>query len=92
MPHTESAKKRLRQNEKRRLANKARATELKSIRKQLLRALHDGKKDEAQTFYRELTSRLDQAASLNVIHRNAAARAKARLAQRINAPAQPAKA
>jgi small subunit ribosomal protein S20 len=92
MPHTESAKKRLRQNEKRRLANKARATELKSVRKHLLRALHDGKKDEVQTLYRELTKRLDQAASLKVIHRNAAARAKARLAQRINAPAKPATA
>jgi small subunit ribosomal protein S20 len=87
MPHTESAKKRLRQNEKRRLANKARTTEIKTIRKQVLRALGDGKNDDAQTLYRELTKCLDQAAGQNVIHRNTAARTKARIAERIHAAA-----
>lgn len=81
MPHTQSAKKRLRQNEERRTRNKMRTTELKSLRKKILRAVHDGQPAEAQTLYRQLTKRLDQASSLRTIHPNAAARAKARLAR-----------
>jgi small subunit ribosomal protein S20 len=86
MPHTVSAAKRLRQNEQRRLRNKSRSTELKSISKDLLRALNDGKPEEAKNLYRELSSRLDQAASLKVIHKNHAARTKARMAKRLAAP------
>ncbi len=94
MPHTESAKKRLRQNEKRRLRNKACTTQLKTIRKQLLRALHDGKPDEAKGLYQDLTKALDRAAGAKVIHRNAADRAKSRLQIKINAATSgaPAKA
>jgi small subunit ribosomal protein S20 len=87
MPHNNSAKKRARQNETRRQRNKSRLTELKTIRKQVLRALHDGKPDEAKTLYREMSSRLDQAASLKTIHHNNAARAKARMALKIQAAA-----
>lgn len=92
MPHNNSAKKRARQNETRRQRNKSRLTELKTIRKQLLRALHDGKPDEAKSLYRELSSGLDKAASLNVIHRNGAARTKARMALKLQAGAKPAAA
>ena len=67
MPHTLSAKKCLRQNEERRLRNKDRTTEIKSIRKRLLRAVHDGHKEEAQTLYRQFSKRIDQAAVLNTI-------------------------
>lgn len=80
MPHTRSAAKRLRQSEDRRLRNKARSTELKNLKKQVLRELHDGKKDEAQMTFRRLAKRLDQAASIRVIHPNAAARSKSRMA------------
>jgi small subunit ribosomal protein S20 len=80
MPHNNSARKRLRKNETRRLRNRARTTELKSLRKKLLRAVHDGHQAEAATLYRTVTQRLDQAASLRTIHPNAAARTKSRLA------------
>lgn len=85
MPHNNSAKKRARQNETRRQRNKSRLTELKTIRKQMLRALNDGKPDEAKSLYRELSSGLDKAASLNTIHRNSAARTKARMALKLQA-------
>ena len=85
MPHTESAKKRLRQSEDRRVRNKQRTTELKSIRKKLIRALHDGQPGEAEQLYRTFTKRVDQAAAINTIHRNTAARAKSRLAIAITA-------
>lgn len=92
MPHTASAAKRLRQNVKRRTRNSDRLTELKTLRKKLLRALNDGKKDEAQTLYRTLTRRVDQASAKRTVHPNAAARIKARLALRLAAPAPAAKA
>ena len=85
MPHTASAKKRLRQSEERRIRNKDRATELKTISKQFLRALNDGKPDDAKTLYKELSKRLDQAAAVDVIHKNHAARTKARMAKRLTA-------
>lgn len=93
MPHNLSAKKRLRQNEVRRLRNKARASELKTIRKKLLRAIHDGQKPEAEALYKDLSKRLDQAASVRTIHKNAAARTKSRIALKIQAlAAKPATA
>jgi small subunit ribosomal protein S20 len=93
MPHNLSAKKRLRQNEVRRLRNKARASELKTIRKKLLRAIHDGQKQEAEVLYKDLSQRLDQAASVRTIHKNAAARTKSRIALKIQAlAAKPATA
>jgi small subunit ribosomal protein S20 len=85
MPHNLSAKKRLRQNEVRRLRNKARASELKTLRKKLLRAIHDGQKPEAEAVYKLLSKRLDQAASTRTIHKNSAARSKARIALKIQA-------
>lgn len=85
MPHNNSAKKRMRQNEARRLRNKSRLTELKTIRKQLLRAVHDGQKPQAEELYRTLTKRLDQAASIRTIPKNSASRAKSRLAIKIQA-------
>ena len=80
MPHTRSAAKRHRQSEERRLRNKATITELKTLKKKVLRAAHDGKADEVKALYCELTSRLDRAAGANTIHRHAAARTKSRLA------------
>lgn len=80
MPHTESAAKRLRQNEKRRVANKARSTELKTIKKSIDRAVHDGEFSQAETLYKTYAQRLDQAASGNVIHGNNASRHKGRTA------------
>jgi small subunit ribosomal protein S20 len=85
MPHTASAKKRLRQNEARRLRNKARSTEIKSLRKQVQRHLHDGKIADAETLARTLEKRVDQAASVSTLHKNAAARWKARTAAAITA-------
>jgi small subunit ribosomal protein S20 len=85
MPNTPSAAKRLRQNEKNRLLNKARKTELKTIVKKLDRAVHDKQPDQAQELYQRLTKRLDQAVSRNVVHKNYASRHKAIMAKRLQA-------
>lgn len=85
MPHNNSARKRMRKNEVRRVRNKSRLSELKTIRKQIVRALHDKEQAKAEGLYVQLTKRLDQAASLKTIHKNAAARAKSRLALKLQA-------
>lgn len=79
MPNLPAAAKHMRQSEKRRQANKARKTELKSLSKQIERALHDGKQEEAKTLVSRLAKRTDQAASRKVLHPNTAARRKSRM-------------
>lgn len=83
MPHNNSALKRMRQNEARRVRNKSRLSELKTIRKQLVRALHDKEQAKAEELYAQLSKRLDQAASNKTIHKNSAARVKSRIATKI---------
>jgi len=81
MPNCLSAAKRLRQAETRRLRNKARKTELKTIRKQFLRAVHDQKSDDATALLRRFSKRIDQAVNRKVMHKNTANRVKSRLAK-----------
>jgi small subunit ribosomal protein S20 len=93
MPHNNSAAKRLRKNEKRRIANKDRLTELKTLRKRIERHLHDGQAEQAKSLFSTFTKRLDQAASVSTLHKKAADRLKSRVAQKVNKPAPaPAKA
>lgn len=84
MPNSKSAAKRLRQSETARVANKARKTELKTIRKKLLRAIHDNEGEAAQELYRRFAKRVDQAAARGVFHKSYADRSKGRLAKHLN--------
>ena len=88
MPNSASAMKRDRQNEKRRVRNKARKTELKTIAKKVERAINDGNRDDADVLYRRYTKRLDQAQACNVMHKNAASRCKSRMAVKLHALTQ----
>lgn len=83
MPNNASAAKRLRQNEKARLNNKARKTELKTLVKQLERAVHDKDVEQAETIYRRYAKRLDQATCRNVVHKNNASRHKSLMAKKV---------
>lgn len=84
MPNSASAAKRLRQAETRRLRNKARKTEIKTIRKKLLRAIHDGDSNGAADLYKRFVKRVDQAAGKGVLHKNTANRLKSRLNLQLN--------
>jgi small subunit ribosomal protein S20 len=77
--------KRIRQNEKRRLRNKAVRSELKTRIKKAIAAASRGEADEALALARVAQKRLDMAASKGIIHRNQAANRKSKLARRINA-------
>lgn len=84
MPNSASAAKRMRQNEKRRVINKSRKSELKTIAKRIERAINDGDKAEAESLYQRFAKRVDQAAAKNVLHKNAANRRKSRMAIKLH--------
>ena len=76
MAHSKQAKKRIRQNEKHRLANKATASRMRTEFKKLMTAVEAGDAAQAQAQLVLTLSRIDKAAKRHVIHRNAAARKK----------------
>jgi small subunit ribosomal protein S20 len=80
--------KRNRQNEKRRLRNKAVKSELKTSIRVFREAAEAGNTDEAVTAMRAACRRLDQAASKGVIHKNQAANRKSAIAKRAAALAK----
>ena len=93
MPHTQSAKKRLRQNEKRRLRNRAVKKGVKVQLKKFQEVARTGTIEQLQTEFKATVAKVDRAAAHKVIHRNTAARKKAQLAKAVNkkaaAPARP---
>jgi small subunit ribosomal protein S20 len=84
MANIKSQIKRNRQNEKRRVRNKAVRSELKTRTKQAIATAEQGA-ESAGDAARLAMRRIDKAAANRVIHRNAAARRKSRLMRRLNA-------
>ncbi|MFG0330237.1 MAG: 30S ribosomal protein S20 [Phycisphaerales bacterium] len=85
MAHTLSAKKRIRQTERRRALNRWRKRRIHTAITAFERALNRGTTDEASEALRNAESVLDKVARTGAIHRNKAARKKSRLARRLNA-------
>ena len=83
MPNTESAKKRVRQNAKRRALNNWRKRRVKSQVKSFLDAIQHSDADKAETEYRKVCSVLDKVSCAGTIHKNTAARHKSRLSRRL---------
>jgi small subunit ribosomal protein S20 len=88
MPHTKSAKKSLRQDQKRRDRNRAVKKALKAQMKKFATALAEGTAEQKQAEFIAVVKRLDKAAVRRVIHPNAAARKKSQLARQLAAPAK----
>ena len=82
--HT-SALKKMRQDRKRRTANRSHISRLKTELKRIRGFIAKGDADSARKALTEAESLLDHTASLGVIHRNAAARTKSRLAKQVGA-------
>lgn len=87
MPHTQSAAKRLRKSEKRRVRNRIAAKKLKLQRKAADAAIKSGDAAKATTEIRTTQAMLDRAADKGYIHPNKAARLKSRLVKRQRAAA-----
>ncbi len=86
MANIKSQIKRNRQNEKRRIANKAVRSELRTRTKAAIATAEAGA-ETAPAAERLAMKRIDKAATKGVIHKNAAARRKSRLAKRVAAAA-----
>jgi small subunit ribosomal protein S20 len=88
MPNTKSAARRMRNSAAKRDRNHSVKSRLHTLERNYADSLSTGKKEEALTAFRTLTSALDKAAKTGVVNRTMANRKKSRLAVRLNAPAK----
>ena len=85
MPNTRSAKKRVRQAEKRRIRNKAIRSYTKTMVKKVLKGVDEGiPREELELRIRAAVKAIDKAVSKGVYHRNEGARRKSRLMAYVN--------
>ena len=80
----DSAAKRHRQSEKRRISNKSVRSRVRTSTKNVLTAVQSQDRVAAEAALREFSKLIDTAAGKGVYHPNTAARKKSRLAQRVN--------
>ncbi len=84
MPVTTSAKKRMRQDEKRRLRNASFKSKLRTHRRKLLRAMSEEKKEELKSLLRTVVSLYDKGVKKGIYRAGTAARHKSRLTRKVN--------
>jgi small subunit ribosomal protein S20 len=85
--NTKSAQKRIRVTLRRTMENRRRRTFVRTAIRRFERLLQAGDRDGASQALRNVYRALDRAAQKGTIHRNRAARKKARLARRLAASA-----
>jgi len=83
--HSLSAKKRIRQNIKRRARNRARKARIRIQVREFNQALATGNFEKAEAALRQATKLLCRTADKGTIHKRAAARRRSRLTRRLNA-------
>ena len=87
MANIQSAKKRARQGEQRRLHNIALKSRMRTRMKAVLKAVQAGDKDAANAEFKAAVPEIDKAASKGLIQKNRAAKYKSRLNARVKAMA-----
>ncbi len=90
MANTASARKRIRQTERRTLRNQARRSRMRTFVKKVEAAIAGGDKTAAAEALRAAQPELQRAAGKGVIHSNTVARKLSRLSKRIKSLAAPA--
>lgn len=85
MAHSLSAKKRVKQNAKRRVINRSRKSRIKTQIKNFESTLAGGDVEKATEQYRLVVKKLDKTAATSTMHKKTAARKKSRLAKKLNA-------
>ena len=83
MPKTRTAKKRLRQNDKRRLTNRAKIVRMRTELKKARDSIRSGPVEKAGEQLRIATKYIDKAARMHLIHANKASRMKSSLAKQL---------
>ena len=85
MAHSLQAKKRAKQNVKRRTINRARKSQVKTQIKHFEAAVSQGDVEAAGEQIRLVTQKLDKTAAKSTMHKRTAARKKSRLTKKFNA-------
>lgn len=85
MAHSLSAKKRVRQNEKRRARNRHRKTVIRDQVKSFTAAVTAGDATKAEAELKKAVVLLDRTATRSTIHRKTASRKRSRLTKQLNA-------
>jgi small subunit ribosomal protein S20 len=85
MANTASARKRIRQIERRTERNKARVSRMRTFIKKVEAAVASGNKDAATAALREAQPEMQRAAGKGVVHKNTVARKMSRLSARVKA-------
>lgn len=85
MAHSLQAKKRARQDAKRRTINRARKSQIKTQIKHFETALSSGNAEAAGEQYKLIVKKLDKTAATSTMHKKTAARKKSRLAKKLTA-------
>lgn len=84
MAHSLSAKKRIRQNVKRRAMNRARKSQIKQVTRGFDEAVAEGDAAKSAEALKAAVRKIDQIAAKGTMHRNTAARRKSRLQRQLN--------
>lgn len=85
MANTDSARKRIRQTEKRMARNKARKSRVRTFVRKLEEAIASGDKAAAQEAFRAAQPEMQRAATKGTLHPNTVARKVSRLSARVKA-------
>ena len=85
MAHSLSAKKRIRQNSKRRVLNRARKSRIKTQTRAFTDALAAQDMETSEVALRKTMRLLDRTGATSTLHKNTVARRKSRLQKRLNA-------
>ena len=85
MAHHDSAKKRIRQTERRTERNRARMSRVRTYIKKVETAISNGDKEAARLALTEAQPEIHRGVTRGVIHRNTAARKLSRLSARVKA-------
>lgn len=88
MPNIKSSERSVITDALRRAHNFPIRTAVKSISRKVTESVEAGKADEAKALLTKASSTIDKAVAKGVIHKNAAARKKSRLARKLNAMAK----
>ena len=83
MANNDSARKRIRQTEKRTARNKARKSRVRSFLRKVEEAVKSGDKAAAQEAFRAAQPEMQRAATKGVVHANTVARKLSRLSARV---------
>jgi small subunit ribosomal protein S20 len=85
MANTASARKRIRQTEKRTIRNRARRSRVRTFLRKVEQAIASGDKTQAQEAFRAAQPELQRAVTKGVLHLNTVSRKLSRLSTRIKA-------